>query len=555
LIDSVQAKAGRDRVPETFRLGVRLLVESGLPNIADQTAWTESLVGAYVDAECVATTIAYAGRARGAMRERTLVAVTLFKRWIQVLQPGASAIAGAMLQFLAASAKDFDWSFFSDRNLSGAGFEALKEIARTRPEFRTLAVEPVVSAVIAKLADRNFVAVSTAIEIADAYLDVLANQALGAVVIATVDALGRFDPGKAPWPVVRPAMALLSSAQVMSLCERDTALRTRVTSTLLQFSLESETESPRLMYLLRNLNPAWIEGQVDASRLDIVVSELRRRAGEINSSAAVGNIMALLVAPALAGGEGVRDAINGVLSILQSAANGRPSISFSEAYRPLMLLTERAEEFVRELSIPQAEFTTMIEPLFEVLLQVWRKAPEVPLIFAGFAFPRPSAPNPTLVHNWTFASIGFARSLGREQEMTAAVEAAAHHPLLETPMAVARLFRVTAGDLETFNIEPIQGENREAFYAALGQRLVQLRALPMNRRTNITTVLLEQCFRLGPKGLDAGVFAAALEIGIQSELLSPEAMAYRRRLDNDPELRLSLAPLFESLKRSEGVEP
>ena len=121
-------------------------------------------------------------------------------------------------------------------------------------------------------------------------------------------------------------------------------------------------------------------------------------------------------------------------------------------------------------------------------------------------------------------------------------------------MAVARAFRVTAGDLETFNLESIQGEKKDAFYAALGQRLVLLRALPMNPLTNITAVLLEQCFRLGPKGLDAGVFVAALEIGIQSESLSPEAMAYRRRLDNDPELRLSLAPLFESLKRSEGVE-
>ena len=166
-----------------------------------------------------------------------------------------------------------------------------------------------------------------------------------------------------------------------------------------------------------------------------------------------------------------------------------------------MLLSEKRKEIAHDLSIQEADMTAMVEPLFEALLQVWRKAPELPLIFRGFAFPPPSVPNPTLVHNWTFASIGFARSLGREREqaMAAAMEGAARHPLLETPISVARAIRVAAGDPELFNLKSIQTEKKEAFYAALGQRLVLLAALPLNLRTSIMTVLLEQCFRLGPK--------------------------------------------------------
>ena len=66
---------------------------------------------------------------------------------------------------------------------------------------------------------------------------------------------------------------------------------------------------------------------------------------------------------------------------------------------------------------------------------------------------------------------------------------------------------------------------------------------------------LEQCFRLGPKGIDAGVFAAALEMEIHIETASPEVLAYRLRLDNDPELRLGLIPMFEGLKRSDSSKP
>ena len=297
IIDQLQAQIGRDRAPQDFWMGARLLMESGLPDIADKTTWTEKLVESYVDANCVAATVAYAGRAQGAARERTLVALVLFKRWLLVLAPDASAVAKAMLQFLAASAKGFEWSFSRNQNLSSASLEALNEVGRTRPEFRLLAADAVVNAVISKLADRDFNAVSNAIETAQGYLDVLDHRGLAAVVTALLATLERFGGGNGPWPVVRPALALLGSPQVMSLCNQDPELGAKVPPTLLRFSLETETENTSLLFLLRDIDPALIEGQVDAARLEAVVSDIRRRAGEINSSAATANIVALLVAP------------------------------------------------------------------------------------------------------------------------------------------------------------------------------------------------------------------------------------------------------------------
>jgi hypothetical protein len=75
-----------------------------------------------------------------------------------------------------------------------------------------------------------------------------------------------------------------------------------------------------------------------------------------------------------------------------------------------------------------------------------------------------------------------------------------------------------------------------------------LTSLSPDLRRNVTLALVEQCFRLGPNGLDAGVFAAALGAGITLETTQPAAAAYRQRLDSNADLRLSLFPLFDGLR-------
>jgi len=180
---------------------------------------------------------------------------------------------------------------------------------------------------------------------------------------------------------------------------------------------------------------------------------------------------------------------------------------------------------------------------------MWRTAFDNPTIFAGFSIPPRSAPNPTNVHNWTFASISFAQSFGLETEINAAIATAAQNPSLANSIAVARAIRITAGDAETFDIDAINNENRDAFYAALGKRLVLLSSLPLDTRRKVTAALLGRCFQLGPSGLDAGIFAAALDAGLADPLTSHFAEAYRRRVDNNRNLRLCLIPMLQGIER------
>ena len=548
VVDAARSAVGKHKDTRQFELAIRLLVESGEAKAVEATLWAEPLVAEYVDAECIAAAVAHARRAAGAEGERTLVVVALFKHWLTALPRGTESLAKSMLLFLVLIARDGVRSLVSKRSLAGAAFETLIDVAKRRPEFRRLAADAVADAIVTRLGEASMLAAPAALELAYEFLDAFDESALARIVMAILGGLGTFGSGQGPWTVLRPAIAILSSERVLSLCKHDSRLSTQVPKALIELGLESESEHASLMYLLRDLDPVWVQGQVDLSRVDGVVQKLRQRAGQTNSSRAGDDILALLVAPAFSGADGLRDAMKALLSILDSAVRGRPSISFERAYNSLMLIGEKRAALASEAALPVEEFDAFLSRLFEALLDVWKRAVTTPLIFAGFAIPTPTAPNHTLVHNWTFASVGFARSLGREQEMGAALASAARVPSLETSIAVARAIRITAGDPETFDVEVIREEKREAFYAALGQRLALLRGLPEQIRLRVTALLLEQCLRLGPKGLDAGVFAIASQIGTHVEVHALEAEAYRRRLDNDPDLRLGLAPLFESLR-------
>ncbi|KQU22559.1 hypothetical protein ASG63_22160 [Methylobacterium sp. Leaf94] len=131
--------------------------------------------------------------------------------------------------------------------------------------------------------------------------------------------------------------------------------------------------------------------------------------------------------------------------------------------------------------------------------------------------------------------------------MAQALEIAARQPALQGPIALAKAVRFAAGDQGPLDATSIREEEKDAFYAALGKRLLMLSDLPADIRAEITSALFEQCLRLGPSGLDAGVFMVAIDQDFDRAPLAPEVRAYRRRLDNDSDLRISLALLLEAV--------
>ena len=104
------------------------------------------------------------------------------------------------------------------------------------------------------------------------------------------------------------------------------------------------------------------------------------------------------------------------------------------------------------------------------------------------------------------------------------------------------------GEGDPLEFGHLSSETRDAFYGALGNRLIQSQRLADPARSDALRNLLEASFRLGPRGLDAGTFSAAIAVGIDFDIrLSPEFRNYRSRLALNRELRLSLMPMLNAL--------
>ncbi len=553
LIDGVDAKLSDDRSPSDFALAVRLLVESGQHEFVQKSTWRAELVESYVDLACAEAAITVSRRHKGSESERTLVVLALFDKWLKALPSDQVTTAGVMMRCLADQVGGRETDSYRHRDISAAALKAIKSVGAARPEFRTISTSVVTNAILAILDRGKLMEISEALETAQVYINDFDAEKLQTIADRIATIVEAADDGAAPWPMARSALAFLSSRAVMQRAAPDVAFRKRIATVLLRLSLENESEHETIMYLLRELDPALVDGQVDSEKLDAIVAVLCKHAAETNSSGAAGAMHALLIAPAVAKRAGVEAALAGLRAVLEAAGSARPNLAFMNAYQPLLLLAQCRDELARGLALSEADVTGMVLPLLPLVKKVWETAAEHPRIFCGFAIPSSTTPNAVLVHNWTFASLDFAKSLGDLPAMTAAMTNAAQRPELAKPIAVARAARVSAGDPELFDRDAISVERREAFYAALGQRLVLLRDLTADTRTEATRTLLDRCLQIGPDGLDAGLFLAALEWQIQIDRKSPNAIGYRARLLNDRVLRLGLTPLFDRVTKLSEV--
>ncbi|MGE0769015.1 MAG: hypothetical protein AB7L90_21440 [Hyphomicrobiaceae bacterium] len=553
LIDGLEAKISDNRSPPDFEMAIRLLVESGQHEIIQKSTWRGEFVEAYVDTAGAQAAIALTGHHKGSESERTQVVLALFDKWLKALPSDRADAAGVMMRYMAAKAGGRPSTSHQHRDIRVDAREAIKSVGRERPEFRKIAISDVACSILATLEGGNMREIHEALDIARVYIDDLAHETLQQIAGWIADIVEATEGGAAPWPMARSALAFLSSPAVMQHAPPDLNFRKRIASVLLRLSLENESEHETIMYLLRELDPGLIDGKVDSEKLEAIVADLCKRAQEINSSGAAAAMHALLVAPAVAKRAGVESALAGMRAVLEAAGRGRPNLAFMNAYQPLLFLAQHRDELTSGLGMVEADVTAMVLPLLPLVTQVWRASAENPQIFCGFAIPLPTTPNSVLVHNWTFASLDFAKSLGDMTAMTVAINSAAKRPELEKAIAVARAVRVRAGDPELFDQDAIRLERREAFYAALGQRLVLLRDVMGDTRAEATRAMLDRCLRIGPDGLDAGLFLAALEWEVPIDRKSPSAIGYRERLLNNRSLRLSLTPLFDRVAKQGDV--
>jgi hypothetical protein len=540
---------------EKFRIAIRLLLESGDYKTAARINWTRPLVERYVNADELEWAFSHVSRHPGALHERRLVMVALSQGWLLAAPSDRIELATSLLTFLGGVARDEPWERLLGADLAQQSFEALKIIADKRPDFAPLGGSVVAEAVLRKLGSRNFRACWGALETALEFAESFSDRDLKACISETLEVLALVEPTDANWPVVRPAIGLLSAPCTQQLWAEYPELGVRCADTILRFGLAAGNENVRMLFLLKYLAPYISQGFIGNGRLKEIITDLRRRARQIRSTAAIGPIVALLEVPALSEREGIDDALGGLSEILRSAATGQPSLSLASAYEGLLQLARNRDNLLSALRLTTDEWKRLLEPVMVSLLDAWRAATANPALLTPFAIPQLTTANPTVVHNWTYASLAFAESVGELSRVEEALAAAALNAELNKSIAVARAIRLPANGQPNIEPEAIVNESREPFYAALGQRLVSLRSAMPDKQRTLIAALLVQCLKHGPDGLDAGVFAVAQERGLSfPEVDAVVWKQYEQRLDRTEELKFSLSALLHGLRNPSKSE-
>lgn len=545
LLGELEKTAENNRKPEVFWMATRLLLESGQSDSAKKFPWSARLVRSHLDEPLVNAVIEHVNRHNGSKTERISVAIECFANWVKALSHDQSQLAKKMLSYLTEISRDQKASPWGSQNVGSRSLELLIEIAEKRPEFRFAVASEIVAVVGAKLSsDEYWKPKSDAIKLAQSYLDVFSDSELREVVAVVLAILDGIDPSKEMWPIVQPAMELLTSREIPRISTAETEFGSHIVSTIVRFGLNQKSEHAHALFYLQDFDLSSLKDSSVSDKLQEVVQYVGTQALATNASNAGYNINALLFASKISGQRGLGIALDALERILKSADSKHPSISLAYAYQTLSLLADRQKQIESDTSIAPVELRTRLKTIFNLVVHVWKTAQENPMVFSSFSIPPPTKPNATIIHNWAYSSIGFAQSLGQRSEMLVALSAAESQSALRDAIILARATRLAGGDIEEINPEAIRKQTAEAFYASLGQRLIRLRSVDEHLRRQIVEALLEQCFRVGPRGLDAGVFLASAELEIGGFAEKPDYLNYRKRLDIDRELRLALFPML-----------
>ena len=471
----------------------------------------------------------------------------LFRAWIDVLPASSLQIASRIIGEIAALAIEFESEFFANVDVGRASLDALVSTANRRPEFR-FALAPSIVQIIQKQLSSSQLVISApaAFDLALAYLDAMPEEVTREILTMVLDFLQRIGVNRKAWMIVRPALQILVSAPAQELIRSDAILGRQLASAVFLFGMEQESEHWSLLIYLDELSGYISEEELNSDRLREIVDALIKGLN-INSSAATRDMLALLSAPRIVGREGVLHVLERLGAILDSSVGRRPAISFASAYDVLIFLSNRLEGIQSGSAIEPLVLSEILQGLLGRVVLVWEQAVKNPMIFAPFSLPPATTPNFVLIHNWAFASIGFARAVGDEEKIRSALGLASMVPLMHESIALANSSRIVAGDPDPFDESAIGNEEARPFYAALGMRLLLAKSESSVRKEAIAKALLSKCLALGPNGLDSAVLLLAAELGVRFDQQDHAVSDYKKRLGNDRDLRSALGPLVREL--------
>jgi hypothetical protein len=547
LIDDLMSRKSYDAA--TFKLAIGLLIEGENSDWAKEVRWSEDLLDACVDDTLCQFVIEHAEAHAGACKHRRTVAIALFAEWARNIGVGRGTLATLMLNYLIRIGSDSNSNFRKDGADFQTCFEAVLDICKRRPEFRSGIRDELANVLARRIGGTGYwTGEDVALRLATECAPVFTNEGLKSVVIAVVALLKKTHASDGNWVIAKPAIRLLGEECVGNLAERDSELGSEIVREVLKFNGGDSdgTYAADIIFSLNRYPPVLLHAQGVENQYESLVKQALEKASTINASNAVNNMMALLVAPKVSGKKAIARVLENLGRILASGVNGKSALSFGPAYTPIRYLVAYRTDICRESAMPVEAFDRSLAELSAELQRVWNTAIEHPSIFAPLALLRKQPAEPAIVHNWVIASLELAESVGQSKAMLATLEAARDQTQLSDGISLAFATRHAGGAAADIGLAFMSTESRGAFYAAIGRRLS---ALQGNTDRRFTTALFKNTLRHGPRQVDAAVFASIFPRDVDHlASLMQELEDYKARIGENRELSLTLVPLLDRWK-------
>ncbi|SEN82162.1 hypothetical protein [Bradyrhizobium sp. OK095] len=532
--------------PADFQLAVHLLIQAADRSHVDDIKWSERLVARFVDDGAVELVISLCGRHQGMSVERHRSAISLLTRWAEKIPQDRRQVVRVVVEFLSAQAGNGSTSFSSNRNLALAGLDALCRLAKGRPEFCRDNVASIHSAVVTRLRlQAHWNLHANAFELACLTVDMFSRDQARELVDETLSLLAALKPETQLWPVVRPALQFLLTDEVVTLANVDAELGRRIVNSIVTFGAGDRSNAAGLIQNLERFDRSLLDENVIAELRQALVERLVPSVARLNTSSNAADIRALLAIPSLSGKVGVAAALEALESVLNSVKTNRPTMGVADAYAPVLALAGRRAEFVALLGEENVDEHWNV--LLKLIFDMWSIAVNKPRLLAPFSIPEPTSPNAITVHNWTYASLRFAKDLDQEDRMLQFLKGIDSPVSLRDPIDLAIATGALSANFKDQQDRNLSDEGNDSFYAGLGRRLVRVLSEEDDVAKRICSELLQQCLARGPRGLDAGVFAESLRLKIANDASRTLVQDYMQRLNSDPSMRLALWPLVAAL--------
>lgn len=524
----------------TFDAAVNFLLSSGDTKFVTDLSWPELLVDNCVD-EAVAQRTADLLYNSNAVTQRRLIAVALIESWLRVIRSDSPACT-LLLRGLIATVCEGE-NLQGNSALREYGAKALERITKSRQDF-FYSEAGVGNAICSTIANGGFYEIISTLAVIENIIDHLSHADRARIVDSIVKLVDKPNAGKMGWPVLRPAMNILSDNSIIETLDFYGKSREYILNIIVQIGVENDSENASLLYQVRNFQDNLSLDHIE--KIKNAISGVRENAQNPNRSNAVFNINALLATPEIVGHEGIKDALNGLRLILETGYNRQASPAFPTAYEVLRHLRNSDEKIAASLQMQRSDFISSLRWVFDEILRLWSAAVQSPQIFADFSFLPSLTPNDVIVHNWALETISFGSLFSTAESIRSHLEQAADdQQQLRQGIELAFATLATALPSFTSSSEVIEAETRNEFYSKLSRRLV---AINKNYDGALWRAIFDRCLTLGPRAEDSAIFVCHKLEWLMNH--SSKIDSYTQRVAANADLRILLMPLIENISNT-----